>query len=108
MQQTKPDKKNFHLWANKTPDNSQVVGVHWVDIVDISNWNEDEFVVEPARGQYSLGYLLYEGPNPQDPEHDMTVIAVAYDTIQKRWSSYTVFPSEVVRTIVAITRKRKK
>lgn len=98
---------NSHLWEGKLPENSQVVGINWTDIQYVDNWNEDAEVA-PARYLFTIGYLLYEGPDPKDSKRDITVIAGTYDYDNSKWADFTVFPSVVVRKIVAITRKRKK
>jgi len=95
---------NLHLWSERTPENTQIVGVWWEDIQDISNWNE-EAEVAPARRLYSIGYLLYEGPDPKDTERDMTVIAKTYNYEDGKWADFTCFPSVVIREIKPLTRK---
>ncbi len=102
----KPTITNSHLWATRLPSNTQIVNIHWRDITDVSNWNEDEEVA-PYRYLQQIGYLLYQGPDPKDDQNDMTVIAAGYDGDQNKWYSFTVFPSSVIRKMVAITKKKK-
>jgi hypothetical protein len=104
----KPDKptvrvtpSNTHLWQDRTPENTPIVAVKWRDIQGIDNWNEDDEVA-PARNCHTIGYLLYEGPDPKDKAHDMTVIASWYIYDEDEWSHYVVFPSEVIKEIVKL------
>lgn len=98
---------NEALWAGKTIENSQLVRVVWRDITAVSNWNDEEEVA-PVRRFTSVGYFLYEGPDPKDPEEDMTVIATTWDGDMNRWRDYVCFPSTVVREIVPVIKPRKK
>lgn len=98
---------NESLWADKNIGNAQLVLVHWRDIVQVSNWNEEEEVA-PVRDFMTVGYLLYEGPDPKDQGEDMTVIATTWDGDMNKWRDYVVFPSPVVRTIEAMTAAKKK
>jgi hypothetical protein len=109
MQQTKRVKTsptNSHLWSGKVPANTQVVGINWRDIQYVDNWNEDSEVA-PARYLFTIGYLLYQGPDPKDTSNDITVIAGTYDYDNDKWADFTVFPSVVVRKVHPITRKRR-
>lgn len=98
---------NSHLWAGLLPSNTPVVGVNWRDIQYVDNWNTDEEVA-PARYLFTVGYLLYEGPDPKDAENDITVIAGTYNYDSDKWADFTVFPSVVVRQIVALMPAPKK
>jgi len=96
---------NSHLWSEKQPDNTQIVGIKWRDIQYVDNWNEDDEVA-PARHLLTIGYLLYVGPDPKDSAHSITVIAGTYNHDADKWADFTVFPSTVIRETVAITKKR--
>lgn len=104
-QKTSPT--NSHLWEGKVPDSTQIVGVNWRDIQYVDNWNTDEEVA-PARYIFTVGYFLYEGPDPKDPQNNITVIAGTYNYDVNKWADFTVFPSSIVREIIAITRKSRK
>ena len=110
MQQTKARLKttptNSHLWDGKVPGNSQIVGITWTDIQYVDNWNED-MEVAPARYLLTIGYLLYQGPDPKDEQRDITIIAGTYDHDNEKWADFTVFPTVVVRKVTAVTRKKR-
>lgn len=84
-------------WAHLTPANAPRVAVGWRDIRDTPAWDDDEEPVRPARRLETLGWLLYEGPDPEEPEAYITVIARTYDWEEKRWCEYTTYPQIVVR-----------
>jgi hypothetical protein len=108
IETVKATPSNSHLWEHCTPENTPLVAIHWRDIQGIDNWNEDDEVA-PARHCYTIGYLLYQGPDPKDPEHGMTVLASWYLYDAEEWSHYVVFPSEVIKRVQKIaTRKREK
>lgn len=82
------------LWADKTPENAKVVEIDWVDISQYDNWNTDE---DLALATFtSLGYLLYEGPDPRTGV-EITVTALTYEPKTKRWADYLLFPTPVIQ-----------
>lgn len=83
---------------DKTPDNCMQVTVTWRDIRDISSWTEEE-EVRCCRRIQTVGWHLYEGPDPVEPEYDILIIAASYDGEEERWSDFTVFPKTVVKRI---------
>ena len=97
----KVSRSNSHLWADRTPKNSPIVAVRWRDIQGIDNWNEDDEVA-PARSVLSIGYMLYEGPDPKDPTQKMTVIARTYVEDTSEWADFYAFPTSVIRSMTKI------
>lgn len=104
---TKGTYTNEALWAGKTPRTTELVSVQWRDITSIANWNEEEEVA-PVRHFSTVGYLLYEGPDPKDEGEEMVVIASTWDGDAAKWRDYTVFPAPVVRSIAAMVKPRKR
>lgn len=86
------------LWADKTPDNTDLVTILWRDIRSVYNWSEDSTVeLRPCRAITTVGWLLYEGPDPEEPESIITVIASTYDAEVDAWSDYTFYPNKTVK-----------
>jgi len=93
---------NIALWADRTPENTPIIEVTWRDIQSVSNWDDDRDEVCPVRRFVSIGFLLYDGPDPKDPGQKMLVIATTYDADNDRWADYTAFPRPVIREIKTI------
>ena len=85
-------------FEDKNPDNSTHVVVTWRDIRTISSWSEEEDI-RCCRKLKSTGWLLYEGPDPQEPEYEILVIATVYDYEEERWADITVFPKTVIKGV---------
>ena len=85
-------------FEHKTPENCMHVVVTWRDIRDISSWSEEEDV-RCCRKLQSVGWLLYEGPDPLEPEYEILVIAATYDHEDERWADFTVFPKTVIKGV---------
>ena len=80
------------LWAKRTPNNSQMVSVHWADIRTVSRWDDETEEVRPARRLQTIGWLLYEGVDPEDPAFEIVVVAGTWDGEEKAWFDITCFP----------------
>ena len=85
-------------WHHLTPQNAQRVVVAWRDIHEISAWNDDDTTVGPVHLD-TIGWMVYEGPDPDEPESSLVVIAKTYDYNDRRWADYTVFPRTVVKKV---------
>ena len=84
------------LWNDRTPDNTQVVVINWRDIRSVYNWQEDSSVeLRPCRDMLTVGWLLYEGDDPEEEGATLTVLAGSYDAENDTWSEYTFFPHMV-------------
>lgn len=88
--------KPWNPGTDKTPANTVHVVVSWRDIRDVSNWDEDG-EVRCSRNLQTIGWLLYEGPDPAEPDYDILVIAKTYDYDEERWADFTVFPKTVIK-----------
>jgi hypothetical protein len=88
-------------WENETPETVPQVVVHWRDIRDCTSyaWDEEDEEIRPARKLQTIGWLLYQGPDPKEPDVMVTVIARTYDGEEKRWAEYSVFPQIVVKKL---------
>lgn len=91
-----------HLWAELTPNEAPIVAVFWKDIQSLTDWEGDEKDIGPVRKIITIGFLLYDGPDPKDAGHNIVVIAGGYQYDAELWTDYTVFPREVVRDIKPI------
>jgi hypothetical protein len=85
-------------WRQLSPSSATQVVVAWRDIHEISSWNDDGDALGPVHLE-TIGWLLYEGPDPAEPESNLVIIAKTYDYTDKRWADYTVFPRTVVKRI---------
>jgi len=83
------------LWIDKTPMNTPRCTVWWRDIRDCSDGDD----VRPARRVQSLGWYLYEGPDPEEPESDIVVLGRTYDYEDAKWSDYAVFPRIAIKAV---------
>lgn len=91
-------KKDY--WASKNPDNTKVAVVHWRDIRTESAWDTDsDAEIRPARNLRTVGYLLHNGPDPDEPSSEIVVLAGTYDWEDKVWADFTVFPKVVLKGI---------
>jgi hypothetical protein len=109
MKATTPGKLTAELWDGKTPENTRYVEVVWRDIVCESDWQEGEIVrLGPKRAIVCKGYLLFHGADPDEEGATLTVIAGTWDTEAGRWSDYTFFPHEVIRSITDWPKKSRK
>ena len=86
------------LWKHLTPANAEQVVVVWRDIQDVSAWDEDTARVGPAQHR-TIGWFLYEGPDPNDLGYDILIIAKTYSDTEKKWADYTAFPKTVVKEV---------
>lgn len=84
-----------HLWDDKTPENTPVIAFKWRDIRKVERWDSNEEEVRPARKLVSAGFLLYHGPDPDEPDSIVTVIAETWDGEEETWHGITCFPAEV-------------
>ena len=85
-------------WQHLTPANAPQVIVSWRDIHEISSWNEETIHLGPVHLE-TIGWLLYEGPDPNDPGSSLTIIAKTYDYEDRRWAEFTIFPQTVVKKV---------
>lgn len=85
------------LWENKNPHNTPLVAFNWRDIRSTDHWSDDSEEIRPARRLVSAGYILYQGPDPQDPESEIVVLGNHYDWEEESWSEFTCFPATVPR-----------
>jgi len=85
------------LWKDRTPENTPLIAVNWRDIRAVSRWDDDEEEVRPARKLITAGFLLYEGPDPEELEADILVIAETWDGEEEGWYGITCFPKEVIK-----------
>lgn len=84
-------------WGHLSPIDATQVVVAWRDIQEVSAWNEDEPLV-PVHLE-TIGWLLYEGADPQEAGSKILIIAKTYDHNDRRWADYTVFPLAVVKEV---------
>lgn len=85
------------LWKDRTPENTPLIAFHWADIRTVSRWNDEEEEVRPARKLVTAGFLLYEGPDPEQPEEEIVVLAETWDGEDEGWYGITCFPKRVNR-----------
>ncbi len=88
----------INKWQHLTPINAPKVIVSWRDIHEISAWNDDDEPLGPVHLE-TIGWLLYEGSDPNELESSLVVIAKTYDYNDKRWADFTIFPRMVVKKI---------
>ena len=86
------------LWKHLTPANAEQVVVTWRDIQDVGAWDEETAHIGPAQHR-TIGWFLYEGPDPNDLGYDILVIAKTYSDTEKKWADYTAFPKTVVKEV---------
>jgi hypothetical protein len=86
-------------WQHLTPKNAQRAIVSWRDIREIGAWDDDTEEIRPARRLETIGWLLYEGPDPFEPDSDVLVLAKTYDWEEQRWADYTAFPKVVLKRL---------
>jgi len=92
-------------WRDKTPGDVAVVVVEWRDVRDSDDWTaKDE--VRPCRHLSTLGWLLYDGPDPDDKGKNLLVLGRSYDAEEVRWSELVSFPRESVRRVVTTKLRR--
>jgi hypothetical protein len=87
-------------WSHKSPNDCPVVVVKWRDIRSSAAWEEDsDEDIRPCRNLYTVGYLLHDGPDPEELSSGIVVIAATYDWDEKTWADFTVFPRTVLKTV---------
>ena len=85
------------LWWSRTPKNTQIVSVKWADIRNVSRWDDMEEEIRAARDLSTVGWLLYDGIDPEDPDEEIVVVAATYDGEEEAWADITVFPKRAFR-----------
>lgn len=85
-------------FKDQTPETCPQVIVTWRDIREISSWSEEE-EIRCCRKLQTIGWLLYEGSDPGEPECGILIIAKTYDYEEERWADFTVFPKTVIKGV---------
>jgi hypothetical protein len=91
------------LIANKTPQNSQLVPVHWADIRTVSRWDDPYEDIRPARKLWTACWLLHDGVDPDEPTEEIVVVAGTWDGEEETWHDITCFPKRAFRRYVSGT-----
>lgn len=87
-------------WAHLTPDNAKQVVISWRDIRSVSSWDEnDDGDIRPCRHLNTVGWLLYQGPDPGEPSSEIIVIASTYDWEASQWAEFNCFPKVVWKEV---------
>lgn len=85
------------LWKDRTPHNTPLVAFMWRDIRSTDHWSDDSEEIRPARKLTSAGYILYQGPDPAEPDETIIVLGNHYDWEEEMWAEFTCFPESVPR-----------
>jgi hypothetical protein len=88
----------MRILEDATPDACPIVEIHWRDIRTVSRWNEEE-EARPARRINTVGYLVYDGIDPEETSEEIVIIAGSYDYEEDWWSEVTVYPKKAYRGI---------